>query len=62
MANFIASWGPMILLIVVWIVAMKKFRSNQNIQLEYLKQYSESHKKIEIYIERIAIALESKNK
>lgn len=65
--KIIISWGPMLLLIGVWLFYMGRYRRTQQGQLEYMEQvkvyvtdHLEETRRINQNLERIAKALEDR--
>lgn len=65
--EFFFSWGPMLLLIGVWVFFMRRWRGTQQKQSDYMDEvrtYLTDHiaetKRLNQNIERIAVALEAK--
>ena len=63
--DIFVSWGPMLLLIGVWVFFMRRWRGTQRKQLEYmadvqsyLKEHLAETERINKNLERIANALE----
>jgi len=53
----ITNWGPMLLLVVVWVYFMRRYNPSRMWQ-EHITRYKEHMGRVEAHLDRIAAALE----
>ncbi len=57
-SRILVSWAPMIILIAVWIIYMKKVRGTQGQTMDHLKKQNELMEHYIKITERMAVSLE----
>jgi ATP-dependent Zn protease len=58
LSRILVSWAPMIILIAVWIIYMKKVRGTQGQTMDHLKRQNELMEHYIKITERMAVSLE----
>jgi ATP-dependent Zn protease len=58
LSRILVSWAPMIILIAVWIIYMKKVRGTQGKTMDHLKRQNELMEHYIKITERMAVSLE----
>ncbi|TAN39342.1 MAG: hypothetical protein EPN25_11810 [Nitrospirae bacterium] len=60
LANLFFTWGPIIVIAIIWIYFMRKMRFGK--QGDYIKRANDHMDKVEALLERIAVSVEKNNK
>jgi ATP-dependent Zn protease len=58
--SIILGWFPIIVLIIVWIVFMRKHRGTQAASIDYMKKQVEHTERMALAMERVAEAIEKR--
>jgi ATP-dependent Zn protease len=59
--SLLISWFPLIVLIAIWILFMRRTRSTQAVTIDYMKKQVELTERMATALERIAATVEKRN-